>query len=129
MGKSWMKPRRDSRQMISPEYHLIVSEGINTEPKYFERIKEIIDIRFRDRIHLDISGKGANTVSLFNRALKDVARSNNVYKHVWLVYDNLLICQYLINRFNIFHNTTPFKTGRSSGRNNPCHCFEVNVDR
>ena len=27
MGKSWMKPRRDSRQMISPEYHLIVSEG------------------------------------------------------------------------------------------------------
>ncbi|MBQ7835095.1 MAG: iron-containing alcohol dehydrogenase, partial [Ruminiclostridium sp.] len=24
-GKSWMKPRRDSQQMISPEYHLIVS--------------------------------------------------------------------------------------------------------
>ena len=35
MGKSWMKPRRDSRQMISPEYHLIVSEGTKTEPKYF----------------------------------------------------------------------------------------------
>ena len=32
MGKSWMKPRRDSRQMISPEYHLIVSEGTKTEP-------------------------------------------------------------------------------------------------
>ncbi len=28
MGKSWMKPRRDSRQMISPEYHLIVTEGL-----------------------------------------------------------------------------------------------------
>ena len=34
MGKSWMKPRRDSRQMISPEYHLIVSEGTKTEPPY-----------------------------------------------------------------------------------------------
>lgn len=87
MGKSWMKPRRDSRQMIAPEYHLIVSEGTKTEPKYFEKVKETIDARYRDRIHLDISGKGDNTVSLFNRAVKDVAHSNNVYKHVWLVYD------------------------------------------
>ena len=78
MGKSWMKPRRDSRQMISPEYHLIVSEGTKTEPKYFEKIKETIDAKYRDRIHLDISGKGANTVTLFTRAVKDVARSNNV---------------------------------------------------
>ena len=31
--------------------------------------------------------KGDNTVNLFNRAVKDVARSNNVYKHVWLVFD------------------------------------------
>lgn len=82
-----MKPRRDSRQMIAPEYHLIVSEGTKTEPKYFEKVKETIDARYRDRIHLDISGKGDNTVSLFNRAVKDVAHSNNVYKHVWLVYD------------------------------------------
>ena len=73
MGKSWMKPRRDSRQMISPEYHLIVSEGTKTEPKYFEKIKETIDAKYRDRIHLDISGKGDNTVNLFNRAVKDVA--------------------------------------------------------
>jgi hypothetical protein len=50
MGKSWMKPRRDSRQMISPEYHLIVSEGTKTEPKYFEKIKETIDAKYRDRI-------------------------------------------------------------------------------
>ena len=48
-----MKPRRDSRQMISPEYHLIVSEGTKTEPKYFEKIKETIDAKYRDRIHRD----------------------------------------------------------------------------
>ena len=57
MGKSWMKPRRDSRQMISPEYHLIVSEGKKTEPQYFQKIKDVIDAKYRDRIHLDISGK------------------------------------------------------------------------
>ena len=87
MGKSWMKPRRDSHQMISPEYHLIVSEGTKTEPAYFEKIKETIDKKYRDRIHLDISGKGYNTVSLFNRAVQDDSLSSNVYKHVWLVYD------------------------------------------
>lgn len=87
MGKSWMKPRRDSRQMIAPEYHLIVTEGTDTEPQYFQAIKAIIDGKYRDRIHLDISGKGDNTLSLFKRAVKDVSQSNNVYKHVWLVYD------------------------------------------
>ena len=121
MGKSWMKPRRDSQQMISPEYHalrtafesdsqpfgyapaglgeygyvppmrnityLIVSEGTKTEPKYFEKIKATIDAKYRNRIHLDISAKGNNTINLFHRAVKDVARSNIVYKHVWLVFD------------------------------------------
>lgn len=87
MGKVWMKPRRDFRQIISPEYHLIITEGTETEPQYFQRIKEIIDEKYRDRIHLDVSGKGDNTLSLFHKAEKDVSRSNNIYKHVWLVYD------------------------------------------
>ena len=87
MGKSWMKPRRDFRQIISPEYHLIVTEGTATEPQYFQAIKETIDAKYRDRIHLDVTGKGDNTVSLFHRAVKDVANSSNIYKHVWLVYD------------------------------------------
>ena len=34
MGKSWMKPRRDSRQMISPKYHLIVTEGLTMSGGY-----------------------------------------------------------------------------------------------
>jgi len=50
-------------------------------------MKTIIDQKYRDRIHLDITGKGDNTLSLFNRALRDVSKSNNVYKHVWLVFD------------------------------------------
>ena len=87
MGKTWMKPRRDSRQIISPEYHLIVTEGTETEPQYFQDIKKTIDAKYRNRIHLDITGKGDNTLNLFNRAVKDVSHSSIVYKHVWLVYD------------------------------------------
>jgi hypothetical protein len=79
MGKSWMKPRRNLGQIISPEYHLIVTEGTDTEPLYFQSIKTVIDAKYRDRIHLDVSGKGDNTLSLFSRAIKDVKNSNNVY--------------------------------------------------
>ena len=42
-NKSWRKPRRDRGSRISPEYHLIITEGSKTEPLYFERIKEIIN--------------------------------------------------------------------------------------
>lgn len=87
LGKGWMKPRRNSRKMVAPEYHLIVSEGTATEPLYFQSIKEIIDNCYRDRIHLSISGKGCSALGLFQQAKSDVLRSNNIYKHVWLVYD------------------------------------------
>jgi hypothetical protein len=39
-----------------------------------------------DRIQLDILGKGDVTIKLFNRAEIDVARSNNVYSRLWLVF-------------------------------------------
>lgn len=87
MGKTWIKPRRNTGQMVAPEYHLIVSEGTATEPAYFESIKKIIESKYRGRIFLDISGKGDNTINLFYRAKEDVKNSNIVYKHVWLIYD------------------------------------------
>ena len=87
MGKAWIKPRRNIGQMVSPEYHLIVTEGTGTEPLYFKAIKDAVESKYRGRIYLDISGKGDNTLSLFNRAVADVEHSNIVYKHVWLVYD------------------------------------------
>lgn len=106
MGKSWMKPRRDSRQIISPEYHLIVTEGTETEPQYFESIKKTIDAKYRDRIHLDVSGKGDNTLSLFNRAVRDVQVSSNIYKHIWLVYDKDDFPKDRFNRTAEFCETT-----------------------
>ncbi|WP_330637594.1 hypothetical protein [Enterocloster lavalensis] len=34
MNKEWMRTRRDKPRKIQPEYHLIVTEGTNTEPAY-----------------------------------------------------------------------------------------------
>lgn len=97
LGKTWMKPRRDFRQIIAPEYHLIVTEGTETEPQYFHAIKETIDAKYRDRIHLDVNGKGDNTISLFNRAVKDVIHSSNIYKHVcWYTTRMIFLLKTLI---------------------------------
>lgn len=87
LDKSWMSPRRDKRKLIQPEYHLIVTEGTDTEPAYFEAIKATINEKYRGRIEIDISGKGDNTVSLFKKAKKMAEDSPNQYRHVWVVFD------------------------------------------
>ena len=87
LNKSWMKKKPDRAIKIPPEYHLIVTEGTATEPAYFGAIKEIINKRYPEKIHLDVSGEGDNTVSLFGRAKLLAGNNSNVYKHVWFVYD------------------------------------------
>lgn len=67
LNKSWMKkPDREIR--IKPEYHLIVTEGTNTEPAYFGAIKDIINRNYPQKIQLEISGIGNNTINLFEKA-------------------------------------------------------------
>ena len=87
LEKGWMKKRRDRKIRIQPEYHLIVTEGTKTEPKYFQAIRDIINSQFRDKIQLDIFGEGDNTLSLFEKAQARVYQNPNGYKHVWVVYD------------------------------------------
>ena len=67
MNKAWMKPRVDNKKSIQPEYHLIVTEGTKTEPQYFNAIKNVINSKYKGKIHLDVHGEGDNTVSLFLR--------------------------------------------------------------
>ena len=82
-----MKKKPDRVIKIHPEYHLIVTEGTNTEPAYFGAIKDIINKRYPEKIHLDVSGEGDNTINLFGRAKLLAGDNSNVYKHVWIVYD------------------------------------------
>jgi len=85
--KGWMQKRRDSWRMIRPEYHLIVTEGTKTEPKYFRAIKDIINQKYKERIQLDIFGEGKGTLNLLKEAQKRAASNPNGYKHVWIVFD------------------------------------------
>lgn len=87
LGKDWMTKRRDSKKSIQPEYHLIVTEGRRTEPKYFEAIKKIINGNYKERIQIQVSGEGDNTVNLFEIAKNYAEKNPNGYKHIWVVYD------------------------------------------
>lgn len=86
-GKSWMKAREGRPKRMPPQYHLIVTEGRDTEPAYFEAIKTEINRQFRNKIQLDIFGEGDNTVNLMERARKRALSNPNGYSHVWIVYD------------------------------------------
>lgn len=87
LSKSWMKPRLDRPKKIQPEYHLIVTEGTNTEPAYFGAIQRIINGQYREKIQLEVLGKGDNTVNLFRKAKQSAEENPNRYRHVWVVYD------------------------------------------
>jgi hypothetical protein len=87
LNKSWMKARQDRPKKIQPEYHLIVTEGTDTEPAYFEAIRDIINRQYREKIQLDIIGEGDNTIHLFLKAKQKAEDCPNGYRHVWVVYD------------------------------------------
>lgn len=79
LDKSWMKARRDKPKKIQPEYHLIITEGTDTEPAYFGAMRDIINSTYSDRIQLGVHGAGDNTLSLFQKAKNMAASSANGY--------------------------------------------------
>ena len=89
LNKEWYRSRdeRPFKRNLQPEYHLIVTEGTKTEPKYFEALRDKIKEKYEDRISVQVDGLGDNTVNLFYRAKKIADESPNVFKHVWIVYD------------------------------------------
>ena len=82
-----MKKKPDRKIKLHPEYHLIVSEGTDTEPAYFGAIKDIINKQYPKKIQLDVCGEGNNTLNLFTKAMQLAKDSANIYRHVWVVYD------------------------------------------
>ena len=85
--KNWMRKRQDRRILIQPEYHLIVTEGTETEPPYFNAMGAVINKNYPDRINVKVEGEGDNTLNLYLKAKSLAKQSANGYRHVWVVYD------------------------------------------
>lgn len=70
-------------------YYLIVCEGEETEPNYFEALRETLPNQMVERI--TVKGSGRGTSELLKCAKKEVERrlasGNPPYYYVWLVFD------------------------------------------
>jgi RloB-like protein len=67
------------------KYFLIVTEGVKTEPHYFESLKRAIP---RHAVqHIDIKGAGDNTYRVVKLAKETREKSLRHYDEVWAVFD------------------------------------------
>lgn len=89
MKGDWGKRRSAAPVMrMRPEKYLIVTEGVETEPNYFNEIKALINEKFYGRyITVAVEGKGMNTLSLFDRAKETAEDDPDGFTQVWVVYD------------------------------------------
>lgn len=86
-NKGWMRRRRTGSIPMKPPYHLIITEGTQTEPAYFKAIADNINRRNPGRVKLEVFGEGVSGLNLFKMAKKRVAGSMNDVQHVWIVFD------------------------------------------
>ena len=81
------KRQRNIRNKLA--YFLIVSEGVKTEPYYFESIRRTLPQNTLDNV--DIEGAGKETLRIVDEAIsiRDRAQRdrNRFYDHVWAVFD------------------------------------------
>ena len=95
------KDRRKSRR-LAPANYLIVCEGKQTEPNYFNGLKRKINEKYGNKVdvlipNIEIKGTGMNTVSLVKYAEQKVNHSGKMYAQVWVVFDK---DDYSDNQFN-----------------------------
>ena len=83
------KRKKDSRN--KRKYYLIVCEGAETEPNYFEGLKQDLPKGVLTSYQIDIAGTGRNTQSLVNEAIRlKSAYENDTSRPIdrlWVVFD------------------------------------------
>ena len=92
--KGKKKQRKENNRRRAPERYLIICEGKETEPNYFNGIKSRIDKKYKDRINVDgnryklnIKGTGRNIVSLVEYTIKQKSLSSIPYDYTWIIFD------------------------------------------
>lgn len=84
--------RKSDFLQVAPANYLIVCEGKQTEPNYFNGLKKEINKKYGNKVdvlipNIDIKGTGMNTTSLVKYTQKVINHSNKIYGQVWVVFD------------------------------------------
>lgn len=85
----WKKARRQEYLETKEYRYYIFCEGEQTEPKYFERFKRLIEQNpiYRDMVLIEIEPCGAETLRVIGQA-EQYAACNGITKgQIWCVYD------------------------------------------
>ncbi len=91
-NKEYTRKRQLNSKKLRPANYLIVCEGKQTEPNYFEGLKKRINACYGEKIdvvipNIDVKGTGRNTLALVAYTEKFVNYSNKQYEKVWVVFD------------------------------------------
>jgi len=86
------KEFKRKKRKQAPTNYLIVCEGKQTEPNYFNGLKQEINKKYGTKVDLlipniEIRGTGKNTKDLVNYTKKYVNHSNKIYGEIWVVFD------------------------------------------
>lgn len=84
--------RKSNFLQVAPANYLIVCEGKQTEPNYFNGLKQEINKKYGNKVevlipNIDIKGTGMNTTSLVKYTQKIINYSHKIYGQVWVVFD------------------------------------------
>lgn len=77
---------------LAPANYLIVCEGKQTEPNYFNGLRKKINEKYGSKVDvlipsIEIKGTGENTTAIVKYTSKYVNYSNKIYEKVWVVFD------------------------------------------
>lgn len=87
-SKGWRSGKREGRsRMVQMTRHLVVSEGKETEPRYFEGVRAALGAANERKVAIVVKGAGKHTLDLLDFAVEHCRYAPETFDHVWLVYD------------------------------------------
>ncbi|WP_373573570.1 RloB family protein [Collinsella aerofaciens] len=87
-ARDWRSGRREGRsRMVQMTRHLVVSEGKETEPRYFEGVRAALDAANGRKVSIVVKGTGKHTLDLLGFAVEHCRYAPETFDHVWLVFD------------------------------------------
>lgn len=86
--REWRSGRRSvATRSIKMTRHLIVCEGKETEPRYFEGLKAALRTADGRKVAVVVRGSGKHTLGLLEYAEEVCRYAPDSFDHVWLVFD------------------------------------------
>lgn len=82
-SKGWRSGKRELRsRMVQMTRHLVVSEGKETEPRYFEGVRAALGAANERKVAIVVKGTGKHTLDLLDFAVEHCRYAPETFDHV-----------------------------------------------